>query len=302
MLKAEKTTGLTRNTPLVKNNQTLRGKKSIKPLIAVILVAVLFLGALAGCTKSAKPATDETARQGEVGTLNLKVGTMGTYEPFSYVDKDGRITGYDIEVLRLIQATDPTFNFEFVAGPWDSLFPGLDADKFQVLANQITSNPDRRAKYNLTNNTYALCVSQLIVRKDRTDIESLEDLKGKKIGTTVGDSFTRLLEDWNNNNGKILDIVYYEEDVTTLLQDIVNGRIDATLNDPIMAIEKAKAQGLDVKPVGKRIAEEPTHFIIKKDETGTLIKEKLDAALSKIKTNGSLTKLSIDWFGVDYSQ
>jgi len=270
--------------------------------ITLILVVALFLGALTGCNKPAKPDAGGTARQGDGGTLNLKVGTMGTYEPFSYVDKDGKITGYDIEVLRLIQATDPTLNFEFIAGPWDSLFPGLDADKFQLLANQITSNPDRRAKYNLTDNTYAICVSQLIVRKDRTDIESLQDMKGKKIGTTVGDSFTRLLEDWNNSNGKILNIVYYEEDVTTLLQDIVNNRIDATLNDPIMAVEKAKAQGLDVKPVGKRIAEEPVHFIIKKDEKGALIKEKLDAALSKIKADGSLTQLSIKWFGVDYSQ
>jgi L-cystine transport system substrate-binding protein len=227
---------------------------------------------------------------------------MGTYEPFSYVDANGVITGYDLEVLRLIQKTDPTLEFVFMAGPWDSLFPGLDSDRFQLLANQITSNPDRAAKYLLTDNTYALCVSQLIVKKGRTDIQSLNDLKGKKIGTTVGDSFTRLLEDWNSENGNILDIVYYEEDITTVLQDIVNGRIDATLNDPIMAAGKAKAQNLDVEPVGRRIAEQPTHFIIKKDGPGAIIKEKVDTALEKIKADGSLSQLSINWFGVDYSK
>jgi len=235
-------------------------------------------------------------------TQVIKVGTMGTYEPFSYVAADNKLTGYDIEVLRLVEKTDPSLKFEFVAGPWDSLFPGLDADKFQLLANQITSNPDREAKYLLTDNTYALCVSQLIVKKGRTDIKSLNDLKGKKIGTTVGDSFTRILEDWNNENGKILDIVYYEEDITTLLQDIVNGRIDATLNDPIMAVAKAKAQNLEVEPVGDRVSADPTYFIIKKDATGEEIKKKVDAALLKIKDDGSLSKLSIKWFGVDYSK
>jgi len=259
----------------------------------IMPAVALFVGLLAGFAGAAEGQSEATA---------LKVGTMGTYEPFSFVGKDGQLTGYDIEVLRLIQKTDPTLKFEFIGGPWDSLFPGLDADKFQLLANQITSNPDRKAKYYLTENTYALCVSQLIVKKGRKDINSLKDLQGKKIGTTVGDSFTRLLEDWNKENGNILNIVYYEEDVTTLLQDIVNGRIDATLNDPIMAMAKAKAQGLAVEPVGDRIAEQPTHFIIKKDKAGAVIKEKLDAALAKIKADGSLSRLSIDWFGVDYSQ
>jgi L-cystine transport system substrate-binding protein len=269
----------------------------MKRFFAGILGITLAFSVLAACTRSAQPSS---GGQGDV--LQLKVGTMGTYEPFSYVDASGVITGYDLEVLRLIQKTDPALKFEFLAGPWDSLFPGLDSDRFQLLANQITSNPDREAKYLLTDNTYALCVSQLIVKKGRTDIQSLGDLQGKRVGTTVGDSFTRLLEDWNSENGNILNIVYYEEDITTVLQDIVNGRIDATLNDPIMAVGKAKAQNLDVEPVGQRIAEQPTHFIIKKDGTGTIVKEKLDAALRKIKSDGSLSQLSIDWFGVDYSK
>ncbi len=295
----------------------------MKKFYVITLIILTFAVALAGCGTPITPSepvaapsenaseapslvpeelTAEEPQAPAEEILTIKVGTMGTYEPFTYVGADGNLTGYDIEVLRLIEKADPTLKFEFITGPWDSLFPGLDADKFQLLANQIVSNPDREAKYNLTENTYALCVSQLIVKKGRTDIQSLNDLKGKKIGTTVGDSFTRLLEDWNAANGNILDIVYYEEDITTVLQDIVNGRIDATLNDPIMAVAKANAQNLEVEPVGERVAEQATHFISKKDETGTKIKEKLDAALAKIKEDGSLSQLSIDWFGADYSK
>jgi ABC-type amino acid transport substrate-binding protein len=273
--------------------------------IFLITVALILVLAFASCTAApaansqpSASASDQVSEEVQV----VKVGTMGTYEPFTYVDESGNLTGYDIEVLRLIEETDPTLKFEFVTGPWDSLFPGLDADKFQVLANQIVSNPDREAKYLLSDNTYALCVSQLIVKKGRTDITSLNDLEGKKIGTTVGDSFTRVLEDWNAANGNILDIVYYEEDITTILQDIANGRIDATLNDPIMAVAKAKAQGLEVEPVGERVAADPTHFIFKKDELGAELKAKIDNALSKLKADGSLSALSIEWFGADYSK
>jgi len=287
--------------------------KKIFLIPSVLLVLVL---GLAGCSVAASKTstsailtTDPITTSATEATTALsiepqviKVGTMGTYEPFTYVDDAGKLTGYDIEVLRLIEKTDPTIKFDYVTGPWDSLFPGLDADKFQILANQITSNPDRAAKYLLTENSYALCVSQLIVKSGRTDIQTLNDLKGKKIGTTVGDSFTRVLEDWNAANGDILDIVYYEEDITTILQDIVNGRIDATLNDPIMAAAKAKAQNLAVEPVGERVNAEPTYFILKKDDAGEALKTKLDNALTKIKEDGSLSNLSIDLFGVDYSK
>ena len=267
----------------------------MKKFIAVALAATVGIALLAGC------AAKNGAKAGK-DAVTVKVGTMGTYEPFTFVDAKNNLTGYDIEVLRLVEKTDPSIKFEFVTGPWDSLFPGLDADKFQVLANQITSNPDRAAKYLLTDNSYALCVSQLIVKKGRADIKTLADLKGKKIGTTVGDSFTRVLEDWNAANGKILDIVYYEEDITTVLQDIVNGRIDVTLNDPIMAVAKAKAQNLAVEPVGERVAAQPTFFILKKDAAGEALKAKIDAALGKLKSDGSLSKLSVSWFGADYSK
>lgn len=292
-------------------------KKSLKAVLFVLVFALVLAGcaapaaqpsaeAAASPEKSADtsvPIDSDVPAQTESGeVITVKVGTMGTYEPFTYVDEAGNLTGYDIEVLRLIESVDPTLKFDFQTGPWDTLFPGLDADKFQLLANQITSNPDRAAKYLLTENTYALCVSQLIIKQGRTDINSLEDLQGKKIGTTVGDSFTRVLEDWNDANGNILEIVYYEEDITTLLQDIANGRIDATLNDPIMAVEKAKAQNLEVQPVGERIAEEPTHFIFKNDDLGLVLKEKIDSALTKLKDDGRLSKLSIDWFGADYSK
>ncbi len=295
--------------------------KRLSLAVTVITILALLLTACgqparnqsqAAATASNEATAQKTGAEGSTaaGTtgdnagapLVVKVGTMGTYEPFSYVDASGKLTGYDIEVLRLVEKTDPTLKFEFIYGPWDSLFPGLDSDKFQLLANQITSNPDRRAKYLLSQNTYALCVSQLIVKKGRTDIKSLNDLKGKKIGTTVGDSFTRVIEDWNKANGNILNIVYYEEDITTILQDIANGRIDATLNDPIMAVSKAKAQNLGVEPVGERIASDPTYFIAKKDEAGQKLMDKIDTALSKLKADGSLSKLSIDWFGVDYSK
>jgi len=269
----------------------------MKKTISIAVLVCVLLAVFTGCRAKTKT---ETAKNKD--TLNIKVGTTGTYEPFSYVDNDGKITGYDIEVLRLVQAADPTLNFEFITGSWESLFPGLDADKFQLLANQIISTQERLNKYYLTDNAYFVSVIKLVVKKGRTDINSLKDLQGKKIGTSVGSANARLLEDWNDQNGKILNITYYEAGGEIVMLDIANGRIDATTDDPISVQKRATVQGLDIETVGDNLNVAPAFYIIKKDEQGALIKKKVDAALAKIRDDGSLTKLSIDWFGVDYSR
>ena len=76
--------------------------------------------------------------------------------------------------------------------------------------------------------------------------------------------------------------------MTTLLQDIVNRRIDSTPNDPAVAVSKAQLQGLDVKPVGDPLVETPVYFIFKQDEKGLEIRDKVDAALTKLIESGKL--------------
>ena len=270
--------------------------KKIRKLFAGVLTLVLLLGILAGC--GTDPAVSANGSDEDV--ITVQVGTMGTYSPFSYYDEDNNITGYDIEVLRLVEETDPSLHFEFTSGAWESLFPGLDADKYQMLANQISGTEERRQKYYLTETSYHTAVNQIIVKGGRTDIQSFEDLEGKVLGLTVGDAHNVVAEEWNEAHGNILTIQYYNEDVTTILQDIVNGRIDATLNDPAVAISKAQIQGLDVEPVGDRLEETPVFFIFKQDEVGKELRDKIDAALKKLIESGRLSQLSTEWFGADY--
>lgn len=263
-------------------------------IITIILALTLATLSIAACGSKADSSKNDTK--------TIVVGTMGTYSPYSYEDENGKLTGYDLEVLRKIEEIDPSLHFEFKGAAWESLFPGLDADTYQILANQITSNPDRVEKYYLTDNSYFTCVSSIIVKKGTTGINSLNDLVGKKIGLTVGDSFTLLVEQWNEANGNILDIQYYSEDITTILQDIDNGRIDATVNDPSMAVSKAEKQGFEVEPVGERLDASPTFFIFKKDEAGKALKDQIDNDLTKLIESGALSQLSIDWFGADYTK
>lgn len=88
-------------------------------LSLLALIAVLAGCGAGGAGSSAAASSGEPSGSAE-GVTTVRVGTMGTYSPFSYTDEDGKLTGYDLEVVRKVEQTDPSLHFEFTAGPWGS--------------------------------------------------------------------------------------------------------------------------------------------------------------------------------------
>ena len=80
----------------------------------------------------------------------LRVGTEGVYSPFSYHDPaTGQLVGYDVDVARAV-ADKLGVKVEFVETPWDSIFAALEANRFDVVANEVTINAERKEKYDLS--------------------------------------------------------------------------------------------------------------------------------------------------------
>ncbi|TCL69905.1 L-cystine transport system substrate-binding protein [Hydrogenispora ethanolica] len=259
--------------------------KNFRFILAMALIGII----LAGSAFAASPSKK-----------TILVGTEGVYAPFTYVDDKGNLTGYDVEVVRAI-AKKANLDVKFLPTPWDSMFLGLETKKFDVIANQISKNPEREKKY-IFSDSYLISGAQIIVRGDRTGaINSLADLKGFKVGTGVGSNYTKILEDYNNAK-KEFEIKYYDGNLTTVLQDIVAGRLDATLNERLTVGYNVKQLGLNVKLVGKPLALVPSHFVFRKDKAGQELKAKFDKALAELKKEGVLVKLSQEWFSADFTK
>ncbi|WP_396935079.1 transporter substrate-binding domain-containing protein, partial [Mycolicibacterium sp.] len=108
----------------------------------------------------------------------LRVGTEGTYAPFSYHDpKTGELVGYDVDVAKAV-GEKLGVRVEFVETPWDSMFAALEANRFDVVANEVTINPERQGKYDLSQ-PYSVGEGVIVTRADDNSITSLADLKGK---------------------------------------------------------------------------------------------------------------------------
>jgi len=232
----------------------------------------------------------------------VTVGTEGVYAPFTFLDEKGVITGYDVEVVQEI-ARRVNLEVKFVPTPWDSMFLALDARKFDVVANQISKNPQRAQKYAFSDD-YLVSGAQIIVRGDRPGSFSngYADLKGLKVGTGLGSNYSKHLEAFNQQNGNAIDLKYYDGNLTTVLQDIVAGRLDATVNDRLTVGYNAKKLGSNVKVVGKPLDFDPSYFVFRKDAQGEALNAQFNQGLAEIKKDGTLVRLSQKWFGADFTR
>lgn len=232
---------------------------------------------------------------------DVLVATEGVYAPFSFHDeKRGNLTGYDVEVVKEI-AKRIRLKFYFWESPWDGIFLGLEANKFDVIANEIAKTPEREKKY-LFSDSYLVSGAQIIVRGDRQGIQELQDLAGLKVGTGVGSNYTKILEDYNARNKSKIDIKYYDGNLNVVLQDIVAGRLDATVNDRLTAGYNVAQLGLNVKTAGELVSTVTSHFVFRKDHKGAALQEKFNKGLAELKRDGTLAKLSREWFGADYTK
>jgi L-cystine transport system substrate-binding protein len=231
----------------------------------------------------------------------IYIGTSGVTRPHTFRDESGHLTGYDIEVARLLEKHMDGYRFEFIIVPFSELFLGIDSGRFDMVVNNLGRNAEREASYLFGERGYVYTESLLVVRGDdpRTRIE---EFQGGVMGALPpGNWFTNLLIQANETLDNPFTIEYYE-DYNLMSIDIDNGRLDGTLNSAVIVAWTARALGLNLKTVGEPFTQGPSYWITRRDAGGEALKAKLDAAMEIIVADGSLLALSMEWFGADWTR
>jgi len=249
----------------------------VRPKIIAVAAALLVSLGVAGCGGGADSDT-------------LRVGTEGTYSPFSYQGPDGELTGYDVDVARAVGAKLGK-QVEFVQTPWDAIFAGLESKRFDLVANQVTVNDERKAKYDLSQ-PYTVSEGVIVTRADTTDITTLADLKGRTTAQSATSNWATVARDAGAN-------VEAVEGFVQAVQLLKDGRVDATVNDTLAVAEYQKVQGdVGVKVAGTTGDTSQQAFAARKDSG--LIPD-IDRALGELRADGTLKQISEKYFGTDVS-
>ncbi|GAA1387999.1 hypothetical protein GCM10009613_24730 [Pseudonocardia kongjuensis] len=244
-----------------------------------IAAALLAFTVLAGCSSGGSGSSD-----------TLRIGTEGTYSPFSFQGPDGELTGYDVEVARAVGAKLGR-EVEFVQTPWDSIFAALESQRIDLVANQVTINEERQARYDLST-PYTVSEGVIVTRADDTTISTLADLQGR----TTAQSATSNWADVAREAGANVEAVEGFVQAVQLLKD---GRVDATVNDTLAVGEYEQTTGdTGVKVAGTTGDTSEQAFAARKDSG--LIAD-VDRALAELRADGTLAQLSEKYFGADVS-
>jgi len=224
----------------------------------------------------------------------LTVATEGTYRPFSYhQDGSGDLVGYDVEVVKAV-ADKLGLDVMFRETQWDAIFAGLNAGRFDIIANQVSINDERKDKY-LLSDPYTISPGVLVVAADDDEITSFDDLKGR----TTAQSLTSNWYEVAKSFGAKVEAVEGWAQAVSLIED---GRVDATVNDKLTLLDYQKERGGDA---GLKIAAElddPSRnaFALAKDNPELL--DDIDAALQELREDGTLARIGEKYFGQDVSQ
>lgn len=261
--------------------------------LALMLVA-------SGCGTSGEPAAQASGSgQAAAGKVTkIVVGTGTAFPRVCFIDENGKLTGFDVELLRKIDELLPQYEFEFQTMDFSNLLLSLETDKIDLVAHVMEKNPEREQKYAFNAEPYAHWRNRIVVAKDNDSIKSLDDLAGKKVLTSATSAEAQILENYNKDHDSKIDIVYQSGQANDTVNQIVTGRVDATIAaDFVVPVIDPQKQ---LKLVGDELSSDDVLYVFRKDEADEkALSDAIDGAVKELKEDGTLGKLSTEWLGSD---
>ncbi len=224
----------------------------------------------------------------------LTVGMSGGYFPFTFV-KQNELQGFEVDVMNAV-GEEAGFDIEFETMSFSGLIGALDAGRIDTIANQITVTPEREAKFVFTQ-PYVFDGAQVVTKKGNDEVAGVEDLRGKTVAVNLGSNFEQLLRDLPY--AEEIDIRTYESNIE---QDTALGRVDAFVMDRISSAQVIKESPLPLQLAGKPFSEIRNALPFRDDAKGRALRDRVDAALTTLKENGTLADISVKWFGTDITE
>lgn len=278
-----------------------------KRLLSAVMASAMVLSlAACGGAKTETTAAETTAEKKEETTTagttaaetaeaaggTLIVGFDQDFPPMGFVGDNGEYTGFDLDLAKEVASR---LGLEYKAQPiaWDSKDMELESGNIDCIWNGFTIT-GREDDYTWT--TPYMANKQVFVVANDSDIKSQADLAGKVVEVQADSSAEAALkenQDLANTFGQLLTT----PDYNTAFMDLEQGAVDAVAMDVIVAGYQIKQRNADFKILDDSLAEEEYGVGFKKGNTES--RDKVQGALEEMAADGTLAKISDEWFGED---
>ncbi|MDN3452177.1 MULTISPECIES: transporter substrate-binding domain-containing protein [unclassified Psychrobacter] len=253
----------------------------LAPLSAAVLM-------LAGCNNSSAPAENSDADSANETPLNIKIATESSYKPFSYTDADGKLIGYEIELVDALCAQMKA-ECEVISQDWDGLIPGLNAQKFDAAIAGMSITPERKEVVDFSDPYFH---SGIILIGKKGDDLKVESLTGQPVASQRSTVASQYLQDEHSD----ANIKLYDTQDNAYL-DLTSGRVRGMMSDKVTGSDWLKTEaGKDYEVKGQEISTDDDAMGIA-FRKGDPLAAKFNAALAELKTNGTYDQITGSYFG-----
>ncbi len=275
--------------------------KKLKKLILLLLTCVTTIGVLlVACgNSSVQKSSTEIVKEKQ----KIVAATSASPAPFITTDSNGKVMGYDTEVLEEIFRRLPQYELEIQKTEFASIFAGLDSGRFQVGFNHLGFNAERAKKYIYTDEMN-FAKRAILVRSDNDNIKSINDLGGHSTEENASSFNTGWYKEYNESHpDKQVAVQYVDADNT--VQDVSDGKIDFDFFTKISLEQQIKDRGLKNLKLIDVPREEfseggATFFGVPKGQEE--LAKQMDEAFEAALADGTILKISKKYFnGEDYT-
>ncbi len=238
---------------------------------------------------------------------SLKVATDANWAPQSFINDDNKMDGFDVDVAREV-AKRLGVEVEFVTPSWDIITAGRWNGRWDLSIGSMTPTKSR-AKVLSFPAVYYYTPASVAVHKD-SPYKTLAELNGAKIGASTASTFELYLQHDLTIDAEGVPAFEYQlttdqrksyKDGTAAMDDLRLGdgvRINAMVGS-LPAIQAGIKSNYPLRVLGDPVFYEPLALAIDKGDTE--FNDKLAGIVGDMKSDGTLTALSIKWYGIDYT-
>ncbi|MFZ7134189.1 MAG: ABC transporter substrate-binding protein [Eubacteriales bacterium] len=258
----------------------------VKKSVVLLILSLFIVGVLVGCSSE---TAEETTYDKIMDSGEMTFAMTGAYPPFNYIDEEGELTGFDIEIANAIAEK---MGVEAVpqTAEWDGIVGGLTGGRFDMIIGSMAITEDRLEEVNFTN-PYYYDGAQFFA-KTGSGLSSIEDLENGKVGVVTGTTFHDYLKDLDN----IDEILQFSSDVDNFMS-VEQGRADGLVTSNVVGARAPIDYDVDIEPVGGLLYFEDIAIAIRKEDTKLL--EEVNKALQTIIDDGTYEEISNQWFGMN---
>jgi His/Glu/Gln/Arg/opine family amino acid ABC transporter permease subunit len=219
----------------------------------------------------------------------LTVALTGKYPPFSFYDQNGELSGFDVDISRRV-AQELGMELKIIATEWDGILAGLLTGKFDAIIGSMAITAEREKQVDFSRPYYVSGAQLFVNAENGTEISSINDLAGRRVGAVLGETFEHYLTE---NHPQIETVTY--KSTVDIYQDMLNGRLDGFVTDRLVGGYQIKSAQMPFRPAGSLLYREQMGIPLAPGHPVLLAR--INQALDALESSGFMANLQSKWFG-----